>query len=157
MYNSYLPMQTFVKPQQYPEALIAPMRQDLLRFGVQEVRTAAQVDALVAPGGGSVMIVTNSVCGCAAGRARPAIGLALRHSTVPDKVASVFAGADLEAVARLRALLPGVPASSPSVALFQDGKPVFVLHRQEIESREAPEIARMLMAAFDRFCTRQPA
>jgi len=157
MYNGYLPMQIFIKPQQYPEALIAPMRQDLLRFGVQEVRTAAQVDALVAPGGGSVMIVTNSVCGCAAGRARPAIGLALRHSTVPDKVASVFAGADLEAVARVRALLPGVPPSSPSVALFRGGKLVFVLHRREIESREAPEIAALLTAAFDRFCARQPA
>ena len=149
-------MQTFVKPQQYPEALIASMRLDLLRFGVQEVRTAAQVDALVAPGAGSVMIVTNSVCGCAAGRARPAIGLALRHSTVPDKVASVFAGADLEAVARVRALLPDVPPSSPSVALFRDGKLVFVLHRREIESREAPEIAALLTAAFDRFCVRQP-
>ena len=141
---------------QYPEALIAPMRLDLLRFGVQEVRTAAQVDALIAPGSGSVMIVTNSVCGCAAGRARPAIGLALRHSTVPDKVASVFAGADLDAVARVRTLLPGVPPSSPSVALFRDGKLVFVLHRREIESREAPEIAALLTAAFDRFCVRQP-
>jgi len=149
-------MQTFVKPQQYPEALIAPMRLDLLRFGVQGVRTAAQVDALIAPGSGSVMIVTNSVCGCAAGRARPAIGLALRHSTVPDKVASVFAGADLEAVARVRALLPDVPPSSPSVALFRDGKLVFVLHRREIESREAPEIAALLTAAFDRCCVRQP-
>jgi putative YphP/YqiW family bacilliredoxin len=150
-------MQTFMKPQQYPEALIAPMRQDLLRLGVQEVRTAAQVDVLVAPGSGSVMIVTNSVCGCAAGRARPGIGLALRHSVLPDKVASVFAGADLEAVARVRALLPGVPPSSPSVALFREGKLVFVLHRQEIETREAPEIAGLLTAAFDRFCARQPA
>ncbi len=150
-------MQMFNKPQQYPEALIAPMRQDLLRFGVQEARSAAAVDALLSPGSGTVMIITKSVFGCAAGRARPAIGMALRHAVSPDKAASVFAGADLEAVARLRALLPGVPASSPSVALFQDGKPVFVLHRHEIESREAPEIARMLTAAFDRYCTRQPA
>ena len=150
-------MQTFMRPQQYPEALIAPMRQELLRLGVQELRTAAQVDAAVVPGSGSVMIVTNSVCGCAAGRARPGIGLALRHSVLPDKVASVFAGADLEAVARVRALLPGVPPSSPSAALFQDGKLVFVLHRQEIESREAPEIAGLLTAAFERFCVRQPA
>src|SRR3954465_12589785 len=150
-------MQMFNKPQQYPEALIAPMRQDLVRFGVQEARTAADVDALLGPGSGTVMMITNSVCGCAAGRARPAIGMALRHAVAPDKAASVFAGADVEAVARLRALLPGVPPSSPSVALFQDGKPVFVLHRQEIESREAPEIARLLTAAFDRYCTRQPA
>lgn len=146
-------MQILSKPQQYPEALIAPMRQDLVRFGVEEARTAADVDALLAPGGGSVMIVTNSVCGCAAGRARPAIGLALRHSARPAKAAAVFAGADIEAVARLRELLPGVPPSSPSVALFQDGRPVFVLHRRDIESREAPEIAKILTAAFDRFCT----
>jgi len=128
------------------------MREDLLRFGVEEARTTAAVDALLAPGSGSVMIVTNSVCGCAAGRARPAIGLALRHTTRPDKSASVFAGADIDAVTRVRELLPGVPPSSPSVAIFQDGKPVFVLHRREIESREAPEIARILIDAFDRYC-----
>jgi putative YphP/YqiW family bacilliredoxin len=151
-------MQSFtMKPQQYPEALIAPMRQDLQRFGVEEARTAAQVDALLAPKTGTLMVVTNSVCGCAAGRARPAIGMALQHSIRPDKAASVFAGADIEAVARVRQLLPGVPPSSPSVALFADGKPVFVLQRHEIESREAPEIARILTAAFDRYCVKQPA
>jgi putative YphP/YqiW family bacilliredoxin len=150
-------MSPFNKPQQYPEPLIAPMREDLLRFGVEEARTAAAVDALLAPGSGSVMIVTNSVCGCAAGRARPAIGMALRHSTRPDKMASVFAGADIEAVARVRELLQGVPPSSPSVALFQDGKPVFVLHRRDIESREAPEIAQILTQAFDRYCAKLPA
>jgi putative YphP/YqiW family bacilliredoxin len=146
-------MQTFTKPQQYSEALIAPMRQDLLRFGVEEARTASQVDALLAPGSGSVMIVTNSVCGCAAGKARPGIGMALRHSVLPDRSASVFAGADIEAVARVRERLAGVPPSSPSVALFRDGKPVFVLHRHEIESREAPEIAKLLAVAFDRYCS----
>lgn len=146
-----------MKPQRYPENLIAPMREDLTRFGVEEARTPAHVDALLAPGRGSVMIVTNSVCGCAAGKARPGIGLALRHSARPDKVASVFAGADLEAVSRVRELLPGVPPSSPSVALFVDGKPVFVLHRRDIETREAPEIARELTAAFDRYCAKQPA
>ena len=150
-------MQLFSKPQQYPEALIAPMRQDLLRFGIEEARTAAQVDALLASTSGTVMIVTNSVCGCAAGKARPGIGLALRHSIRPDKAASVFAGADLEAVARVRELLPGIPPSSPSVSLFVDAKPVFVLQRHEIESREAPEIASMLTAAFDRYCVKQPA
>src|ERR1700704_5525696 len=133
-------MQFFNKPQQYPEGLIAPMRQDLLNFGVEEARTAAQVDALLTPKSGTVMIVTNSVCGCAAGRARPAIGLALKHSVRPDKAASVFAGADIEAVARVRELLPGVPPSSPSVALFANGKLAFVLQRHEIESREALEI-----------------
>jgi putative YphP/YqiW family bacilliredoxin len=145
-------MQPFMKPQQYPEALIAPMREDLLRFGVEEARTAAQVDAMLAPGSGSVMIVTNSVCGCAAGKARPGIGMALRHTVRPVRSASVFAGADLEAVARVRELLAGVPPSSPSVALFRDGKPVYVLHRRDIESREAPEIAKILTEAFERYC-----
>src|SRR5258706_6336126 len=128
-------MQPFMKHPQYSEALIAPMREDLRRFGVEEARTAAEVDALLAPGSGTVMVVTNSVCGCAAGRARPAIGLALRHPLRPEKAASVFAGADLAAVARVRELLPGVPPSSSSVALFHDGKPVFTLHRRDIESR----------------------
>ena len=141
-----------MKPQQYPEALIAPMREDLLRFGIEEARTAAQVNALLAPGSGSVMIVTNSVCGCAAGKARPGIGMALRHTVRPARSASVFAGADVEAVARVRELLPGVPPSSPSVALFREGKPVYVLHRRDIESREAPEIAKILTEAFDRYC-----
>ena len=150
-------MQPFVKPQQYPESLIAPMRQDLLRFGVAEARSAAEVDALLVPGAGTVMIVTNSVCGCAAGRARPAIGLALRHAVRPDKAASVFAGADIEAVARVRERLPDVPPSSPSIALFRDGQPVFVLQRRDIESREAPEIAAILTAAFERHCARQAA
>ncbi|HTM48952.1 MAG TPA: BrxA/BrxB family bacilliredoxin [Bryobacteraceae bacterium] len=145
-------MQTFVKPQQYPEALIAPMREDLRRFGVEEARTAEQVDALLSPGSGTVMIVTNSVCGCAAGKARPGVGMALSHSVRPGKAASVFAGADIEAVARVRELLPGIPPSSPSVALFQDGKPVFVLHRREIESREAADIAAVLKQAFEQYC-----
>src|SRR5450432_1635033 len=143
-------MNPFNKPQQYPEPLIAPMREDLLRFGVEEARTAAAVDALLAPGSGSVMIVTNSVCGCAAGRARPGIGMALRNSVKPDRSASVFAGADLEAVARVRELLAGYPPSSPSVALFVDGKPVYMLHRREIESSDAFTIARTLTDAFDR-------
>jgi putative YphP/YqiW family bacilliredoxin len=148
------PMQPFVKPQRYSEPLIAPMRQDLVRHGVTELRTPEAVDAALAPGSGAVLIVTNSVCGCAAGKARPGVGLALRHSIRPDNAASVFAGADLEAVARVRELLPGVPPSSPSVALFQDGKPVFVLHRRDIESNEAVDIAQMLTSAFERYCKR---
>jgi putative YphP/YqiW family bacilliredoxin len=157
VYTLSVTMQLFSKPQQYPEALIAPMRQDLLKFGVEELRTGGAVAALLAPGSGSVMIVTNSVCGCAAGRARPGIGLALRHSVKPDRSGSVFAGADLEAVARVRELLAGYPPSSPSVALFVDGKPVFVLPRHEIESKEAPEIGAILASAFDRYCVKQPA
>jgi len=98
------------------------------------------------------MMVVNSVCGCAAGRARPAVGLALRHKVRPDKTATVFAGGDEAAVAHLRAILAEYPPSSPSIALFQNGKPVYMLHRTDIERREAPEIAQLLTDAFDRFC-----
>lgn len=136
----------------YSEQLIAPMRQDLTQFGIEEARTAADVDRLLAPNSGTVLVVTNSVCGCAAGKARPAVGLALQNANRPDTVASVFAGADLEAVARVRELLPGVPPSSPSVALFRDGKPVFTLHRFQIESSDAGSIAKLLTQAFDQFC-----
>jgi putative YphP/YqiW family bacilliredoxin len=135
----------------YPEQLIIPMRQDLVQYGVKEARTPAEVDQAVGRKG-TVLMVVNSVCGCAAGKARPAVGMALAHPNRPDAAATVFAGADLEAVARVRELLPGVPPSSPSMALFQDGKPVFVLHRHQIESRQAPEIAKILTQAFDQYC-----
>ena len=128
------------------------MRQDLTQYGVRETRTPEQVDQTLGPKSGTVLMVVNSVCGCAAGKARPAIGMALQHSARPDTVATVFAGADLEAVARVRELLPGVPPSSPSMALFRDGKPIFMLHRHEIETRQAPEIAQVLTQAFDRYC-----
>lgn len=136
----------------YPEQLIARMREDLTQYGIEETRTPEEVDRLLGPKSGAVLMVINSVCGCAAGKARPGVGLALDHPTRPDRVATVFAGADLEAVQRVRELLPGVPASSPSIALFQDGKPVFVLHRHQIESTDAEHIAGMLTQAFDRFC-----
>ena len=136
----------------YPEHLIAPMRADLTQYGVVEARTPADVDRLLGPGSGTVLMVVNSVCGCAAGKARPAIGLAIRHSVRPDKVATVFAGADLEAVDHLRDLLSDYPPSSPSAGLFVDGKPVFMLHRREIEQRDAAQIAKLLTDAFDRFC-----
>ncbi len=136
----------------YPEQLITPMRQDLTDFGVKETRTPEEVDKALAPGSGTVLMIVNSVCGCAAGKARPAIGMALQHANRPDSAATVFAGADLEAVARVRELLPQIPPSSPSLALFQDGKPVFALHRFQIESSQAPQIAKMLTDAFDRFC-----
>jgi putative YphP/YqiW family bacilliredoxin len=128
------------------------MRQDLTQFGVEEAKTAEDVDRLLSPGSGTVLMVTNSVCGCAAGKARPAVGMALQHTNRPDTVAAVFAGADVEAVARVRELLPGVPPSSPSVALFRDGKPIFTLHRFQIENSAAPQIARLLTDAFDQFC-----
>jgi putative YphP/YqiW family bacilliredoxin len=136
----------------YPEQFIAPMRADLTQYGVEEARTPADVDRLLAPGSGTVMMVINSVCGCAAGRARPAVGLALQNPVRPDKVATVFAGGDEAAVAHLRALLSAYPPSSPSIALFQDGKPVYMVHRSQIERREAPEIAEILKDAFSQFC-----
>jgi putative YphP/YqiW family bacilliredoxin len=136
----------------YPEQLIIPMRQDLTQYGVQEARTSSDVDKLLAPGSGTVLMITNSVCGCAAGKARPAVGMALQHANKPDTVATVFAGGDVEAVARVRELLPGVPPSSPSMAIFRDGKPVFVLHRFQIESGNAPQIAQLLTHAFDQYC-----
>ena len=136
----------------YPEHFIVPMRQDLIQYGVQEAKTAQEVNELVAPGSGTVLMITNSVCGCAAGKARPAVGLALNHPNRPDRAATVFAGADIEAVARVRELLPGVPPSSPSMAIFRDGQPVFTLHRFQIESADAGTIAKMLTEAFDQYC-----
>ena len=102
------------------------------------------------------MMVINSMCGCAAGRARPGVALALRNSALPDSVATVFAGGDLEATARVREYLQDYPPSSPSVALFKDGKPVFMLQRHQIENRDATEIAKSLTESFDQFCGKQP-
>ena len=140
----------------YPEEFIGPMRQELTRLGVQETRTPEEVDAVLGSNAGTVLMVINSMCGCAAGRARPGIALALRHATLPDTVATVFAGGDLEATARVRAYLQDYPPSSPSVALFSDGKPVFMLQRHQIEQRDATEIAQALTEAFDQFCGQQP-
>jgi len=129
------------------------MRADLTRHGVEEARTPADVDRLLSPDSGAVLMVVNSVCGCAAGRARPAVGMALKHSVRPDKVGSVFAGGDEAAVAHLRNILSGYPPSSPSMALFQNGRPVYMIHRGDIERREPMEIAKLLTEAFDRFCS----
>ena len=136
----------------YPYEITVPMRADLTRHGVEEARTPADVDRLLEPGHGAVLMVVNSVCGCAAGRARPAVGLALKHPVRPAKAGSVFAGGDEAAVAHLRAILAEYPPSSPSIALFQNGKPVYMLHRTDIERREPGEIAKLLTDAFDQFC-----
>ena len=136
----------------YPEQLIIPMRQDLAQYGVKETRTPEEVDLALAPGTGTVLMIVNSVCGCAAGKARPAVGMALAHQVRPDGVATVFAGGDVDAVGGVREHLAGLAPSSPSMALFRDGKPVFMLHRHQIESRQAPEIAQILTEAFDQFC-----
>lgn len=136
----------------YPEEFIAPMRSDLTQYGVEEARTPEAVDQLLGPQSGTVLMVVNSICGCAAGRARPAIGLALQHPVRPSKVGTVFAGGDEAAVAHLRSLLSEYPPSSPSMALFRDGKPLYMLHRSDIERRDPAQIAELLKQAFDRFC-----
>ena len=137
----------------YPEQLIGIMREDITQYGVKETRTPEEVEAALGPDSGTVLMVINSVCGCAAGKARPAVGLALKHSVnKPDAAATVFAGADVEAVARVREKLAAYPSSSPSMALFQNGKPVFMLHRSDIESSAAPQIAHKLQEAFNQFC-----
>jgi len=128
------------------------MRADLTQYGVEEARTPADVDRLLKSSNGAVLMVVNSVCGCAAGRARPAVGLALQHPVRPAKVATVFAGGDEAAVAHLRGILAEYPPSSPSMALFHGGKPVYMLHRSDIERRDPFEIAQLLKQAFDRFC-----
>ncbi|NQW03323.1 MAG: BrxA/BrxB family bacilliredoxin [Acidobacteria bacterium] len=135
----------------YPEYLVAPMRQELTDLGARECRTAADVDAVVASPG-VVMMVVNSVCGCAAGKARPGIGMALNHANKPDTLATVFAGADVEATDRARQYFTGIAPSSPSIALMQDGKLLYMIERRDIESRTAEAIADQLTMAFDRFC-----
>ena len=136
----------------YPEFFIAPMREELTRLGVQELRTAEAVDAAVAGTSGTLMVVVNSVCGCAAGRARPGIAMALQHGTRPDVVATVFAGADIEATERARGYFAGYPPSSPAVALLRGGRLVYMMERHQIENQEADAIARDLAAAFDEHC-----
>ncbi len=135
----------------YPEPFIAPMRAELTSLGVRELRTAADVDqAVTAPG--LTMIVVNSICGCAAGKARPGVAMALQHARRPDLVATVFAGADIEATDRARSHFAPYPPSSPSIGLLRDGTLVFMLQRKDIENRDARAIAERLTAAFDQFC-----
>jgi putative YphP/YqiW family bacilliredoxin len=137
----------------YPEMLIKPMREDLTRFGIQETRTPEELDAVIASTPGTVMVVVNSVCGCAAGLARPGIGMALKHSVVPDKVVTVFAGGDVEATNHARnRYFKGYFPSSPSVGLLQNGSVVWMLERHQIEGRDPAAIAKDLTDAFDRFC-----
>lgn len=136
----------------YPESFIGPMRQELTRLGVQELRTAADVDALLSEKSKTVMVVVNSMCGCAAGKARPGIALALQHGVTPDVVATVFAGGDIEATERARQYFAPMPPSSPSIAIMRDGELLHFVHRHEIENQTADAIARNLTEAFDRLC-----
>ena len=140
----------------YPEFFIAPMREELTRLGVKELRTAEDVDSTVQAAGETVMVIVNSVCGCAAGKARPGVALALQHGTKPDTVATVFAGADVEATERARSYFVGYPPSSPSIALMRDGKVLYMMERHQIENQEADAIAAQLTAAFEEHCAKEP-
>ena len=140
----------------YPEIMVIPMREELTRLGIEELRTPEAVDqALTAPG--TTMVVVNSICGCAAGRMRPAVRMALEKATHPDKAFTVFAGQDVEATERARGYFTGQPPSSPSIAILRDGKLVYMMPRRDIESREAPAIAAELKAALDKLCARSAA
>lgn len=136
----------------YDERFITPMRQELTRLGVEELRTAEEVDAKLKGQKGTTLVVVNSMCGCAARNARPAVASALQNSTKPDQLTTVFAGQDVEATERARSYLPGYAPSSPSIALLKDGKLAFMLERFQIEGRSAEAIAQDLVGAFDRFC-----
>jgi putative YphP/YqiW family bacilliredoxin len=136
----------------YDERLVAPMRQELTRLGVQELRTTEEVDATLRERSGTAMVVVNSVCGCAARNARPAVAMALQHEKQPDLLTTVFAGQDIEATSRARSYFTGYPPSSPQIALMKDGKLVYMLERHQIEGRAADDIAEDLTEAFDRYC-----
>ena len=136
----------------YPEIMVIPMREELTRMGVQELRTAEEVDRAIVKQPGTTMVIVNSICGCAAGRMRPAVRVALQNSARPEKMFTVFAGQDAEATERARSYFTGYPPSSPSIALFRDGKMVYMMQRSDIEHREAADIAAELKKTFDKFC-----
>ncbi len=139
----------------YPKFLIAPMREELTRYGVRELREAADVDQVLTETPGTVMVVVNSVCGCAAGKARPGVALALKHDVKPDVVTTVFAGADVEATERARSYFAGYPPSSPSIAMLRGGKMIYMMERHQIENQTAEGIAEQLTAAFDKYCAKE--
>ena len=138
----------------YDEMIVAPMREELTRLGIQETKTAQAVDEALGDKKGTVLLVVNSVCGCAAGMARPAVAMAVEHDTKPDKMITVFAGNDREATARAREYLAGYRPSSPAIALFKDGQVVKMLERWQIEGRQAHDIAADLVRAFDEYCAK---
>jgi putative YphP/YqiW family bacilliredoxin len=137
----------------YPEEFVQPMREELTRIGFKELRTAAQVDEVLTKPSGTVLVVVNSICGCAAGRARPAVAMALENKARPEVLTTVFAGQDTDATTRARGYFAGYPPSSPSVALLRDGKVVYMLERKDIEGRDPYGIAEDLTKAFNQYCT----
>lgn len=136
----------------YPEIMVIPMREELTRLGIEELRTPDAVDSALSARKGTALVIVNSICGCAAGRMRPAVRLALQNATHPDKSFTVFAGQDTEATERARIYFTGQSPSSPSIAILRDGQLVYMMHRRDIESREAPAIAAELKAALDKYC-----
>jgi bacilliredoxin len=144
--QTYMPM--------YPEIMVIPMREELTRLGIEELRTIEEVDAALKNRPGTTMVVVNSICGCAAGRMRPAVRMAMQNSIRPDHAYSVFAGQEKEATDRARGYFTGWPPSSPSIGILRDGELVYLMPRSDIERREAPAIAADLKAAFDRLCAK---
>lgn len=136
----------------YPEELVKPMREELTRLGIQETRTAEEVEAALGQRKGTALVVVNSVCGCAAGNARPAVAMALQNGKKPEKMITVFAGNDKDATQKARSYFAGYRPSSPSIALLRDGEVVKMWERHNIEGREAAEIADEMMSAFDQYC-----
>ena len=136
----------------YPEGFVRPMREELTNIGFREMRTPEEVDAALQQEKRTVLVVVNSICGCAAGKARPAIAKALAHGVRPEVLCTVFAGQDGEATDRARSYFTGYAPSSPSIALLRDGKLAFMIERRDIETRDAAAIAQTLTQAFDRFC-----
>ena len=136
----------------YDERMVAPMRQELTRIGFEELRTPEQVDSALKDAPGTTLVVVNSICGCAARNARPAVTAALRNEAKPEKLTTVFAGQDVEATQRAREYFTGYPPSSPSISLLKDGQLVFILERWQIEGRPAQDIAEDLVEAFDKYC-----
>jgi putative YphP/YqiW family bacilliredoxin len=132
--------------------MVVPMREELTRVGVQELRSAEEVDRALANQSGTAMVIVNSICGCAAGRMRPAVRAALQHENRPEKLYTVFAGQDREATDRARSYFTGYPPSSPSIGILRDGKLVHMIQRSDIEHREAVDIANELKKAFDKVC-----
>jgi putative YphP/YqiW family bacilliredoxin len=141
----------------YPEIMVIPMREELTRLGIQELRTVEAVEQALKAQPGTALVVVNSICGCAAGRMRPAVRMALQNAAPPDRAYTVFAGQDTEATEHARGYFTDQPPSSPSIAILRDGELVYMMHRRDIESREASAIAAELKSALDKFCAKPAA
>lgn len=139
----------------YPPELVQPMREELTKLGIKELTNEIEVDEALKDNSGTTMLVINSVCGCAAGNARPGVQMALGNPNRPDKVVTVFAGQDLEATAKARSYIPGYPPSSPAIAFFRDQELVLMLERKDIEGRTAQDVAYDLVSTFDKYCVAQ--